>query len=235
MVTGNRYRSRRFVLRKPRAREELAAAARLRSWERVGEQPAAPGKLYVSIWETAVPGVCVWYFEQDDPELCAVAVDSALGAEPIGDVATLIQGTLVPWMLTELLAEIDDAADRAFALRRAGFGAPQDADPEFLSRFSAAATDPDPDVRTAAIWAMVQTGWPECRPVVEEMSRADGSRAVRGLARGALRVLAPRRPAGGPTPVSVADLFPEGGEHLYPVAMKTLAEVADGSPGRPAS
>ncbi|GAA4060381.1 hypothetical protein GCM10022214_11380 [Actinomadura miaoliensis] len=227
-MEAQRYRSRRFILRKPRARAELAAAARLQGWAYVGERPGGAGKMHITILETAFPGISVWYFEQEDPAFCGVTVDSTLGPDAIETVATLVQGMLVPWMLTELLDEMDNASDRILALRRAGLGAPDEADPAFLARFSSAAADPDPAVRTAAIYAMTDTGWQECGPVMGEMARTDSERAVREFAGRAVEVLPAMRPKGRPVPVSVPDLFPEGANDLYRIAMQELAKVIDG-------
>lgn len=43
-------------------------------------------------------------------------VESRLDPEPIGHVATLVQGLLVPWMLTELSAAVARASDDAAKL-----------------------------------------------------------------------------------------------------------------------
>src|SRR5215831_14151669 len=181
-VAAQPHRTRLFVLRMPRARWEFVAVAHLHGWSYVGERPAGAGNPHVIIMEV-LPGITVWYWEFDDPRLCAVTVDSTLGPESIEPFATLVQATLVPFTLTELVEEIDNASDRVLGLWRAGFGAPDQVDPVFLSRFSAAAAAPDPAVRTAAIMAMTQTGWPQCGPVIEEIARTDSKRAVRQVAR----------------------------------------------------
>ena len=180
------------------------------------------------IMETALPGVSVWYWEFSDNRLCAVTVDSILGPEPIGPVATLLQAELVPFMLTELLEGIDSGSDPVLGLSRAGFGAPDEADPAFLYRFSAAARASDPAVRNAAIKAMTQTGWPQWGPVFEEIARTDDKPELREIAGRAIRVLPMMRPEGRPTPVSIPDLMSSHrAKVLHPTAMQLLAEATD--------
>jgi hypothetical protein len=221
-----KYRTRRFVLRVPRAEWEMAAVARLHGWSYVGERPAAEGRPRVLVFE-ALPGVSVWYWEIDDPYLCAVTIDSSPGPEPIATVATLVQATLMPFMLTELVKEIDNESDRLIGLWRAGFGAPEEADPTFLTRFSAAAARPDPDVRFTAILAMAQTGWPECGPIIERAARDDGDKEIRKIAEHAMQLLPRMRPQGRPVPVDVPDLFPDQAKELYPIAREKLGEVVE--------
>ncbi|MHA4818228.1 HEAT repeat domain-containing protein [Streptomyces aculeolatus] len=225
MVTQPRYRTRRFILRQPRAIDEVAAVARLHGWTYVREQPSETGKLHYVTLEAGLPGLLVLYFEHYDPDLCGIAIDSTLGPEPINTVATLVQGTLVPWMLTELLDEIDNGADRAFALRCAGFGVPSEADPAFLARFSATAEDSEPDVRIASIFAMAETGWPECGPILEKTARTDRDPAVRRLAARGAEVLPTMRPEGMPVAVDISDLFPDGAADLHRFAMRQLTHV----------
>ena len=226
---ADHYRTRRFILRTPRAEEELEAVARMQGWTCAGERPAGGGKPLVIIYATPLPGVSVWYFAFDDPDLCGVAVDSTGGAEAIEPVAKLVQGMLVPWTLTELIAELDSAADRASgrrpalvaALERAGMGAPTELDPEWLSRFTALAADPDPEVRRAVVRAVAATEWQRMSPLLEAMAQRDRKRSVRKCAESAVRALASIAP--GWRPVAVPDLLSgdSAAEH-YNLAMANL-------------
>ncbi|SOD67829.1 hypothetical protein SAMN06297387_13610 [Streptomyces zhaozhouensis] len=230
MIAQQRYRTRRFVLRQPHAADEVVAVARLHGWTFVREESSRAGTVRRVILEAGFPGLSVLYHERDDPDLCGLAVDSVLGPEAIGTVATLVQGALVPWTLAELLDEIDNAADRVLAVRRAGIGAPlgADADPAFLRRFSATAEDAECDVRAASVFAMVDTGWPECVPVLEKAARSDSDPAVRDVAAKGAELLRAVRPGGGAVPVVVADLF-SGDEapELHRLAMRRLTRGAD--------
>ncbi|MEV4114965.1 HEAT repeat domain-containing protein [Nonomuraea sp. NPDC049695] len=226
MVTkpAGRHRTRRFILRQPRAAAEVAAAAQLQGWTYVREVPGGEGRMPYVVLDSGWPGISVLYFEHD-AGLCGIVADSVLGPEALGTIATAVQGVLVPWMLTELLEEIDNGPDRPFALQRAGLGAPGQADPAFLARFSAAAGDAEPDVRVASMLAMADTGWPECVPVLEQAARTDGDPAMRELATKAAELLSATRPEGGAVTVDVPDLFPGGAAHLHAIAMRELAQV----------
>jgi len=243
-AASDHYRTRRFILRTPRAERELEAVARMQGWTCVGERPAGGGNPLVIIYATPLPGVSVWYFAFDDPDLCGVAVDSTGGANAIEPVAQLVQGLLVPWTLTELIAELDSAAagsaagraadsaaDRAAsrqsalaaALQRAGLGAPTELDSGWLSRFTTLAADPDPEVRRAVIWAVAATEWQRMCPLLEAMAERDRKRSVRKYARTAARALSSITP--GWRPVAVPDLLPaDAAADLYDLAMSNLRE-----------
>ncbi|HEX6682713.1 MAG TPA: HEAT repeat domain-containing protein [Candidatus Limnocylindrales bacterium] len=186
---------------------ELEAVAQLQGWQYVGERPAGSGLPLVVIYGTPFPGVSVWYFEFDSPEICGVVVDSTMGTGGIEPVATLVQALLVPWTIEELLAEVDRAPDRGFALRRAGMGAPTELDPAWLSGFTAWASDPDPEVRLAVIDGVLGTEWRQMNPLLEEMAHRDPKRSVRKYAADAARALDSVTSGTGPERVAVPDLF----------------------------
>jgi len=231
-TVADHCRTRRFILRTPTAEAELRAVARLQGWQYVGERPAGSGKPFVAIYGTPFPGVSVWYFEFDNPKICGVAVDSTAGAEVIEPVATLVQGLLVPWTMEELLAEIDCAPDRGYALRRAGMGAPAELDPVWLSKFTASASDPDPEVRRAVIEAIAATEWRQMSLLLEAMAQRDPKRSVRKYATNAARALASVAQGAGPKPVAVPDLLSgDGAEELHRIAMANLRQVIAAPPG----
>jgi len=222
------YRTRQFIFRTPKAGMQMAAVSRLQGWRYVGERPAGPGKPRILMFEV-MPGLTVWYFEDPDADVCGAVVNSKLGAEATAAPSALVQGMLVPWTLAELLTEIDGAPDtpsRCHALWRAGMGAPREIDEAFWSAITTAAADPDPDVRTAAIFAMASTEWPQFAPVLGELASDDHERSVRELAERAARAMAKRDPAVRPRPAPSDDILPsDGAAALYTVAMHELDKV----------
>jgi hypothetical protein len=206
---SDEWSTRRLVLRPERAEEDVATVARLHGWQRVAAGDAGPGAGRFVKYQAVLPGLSVCYFEVSSPDLCTVFVDSVRCAEEIEPVRTLLQAELVPWTLAELLREVDHApsvADLCAALRKAGLGAPLEADPAFLQRFSTAARHPEVEVRMAAILEMSRVSWPEMLPLLTEVARSDRKRSVRATARKALHRTEQAANEPGPRPAPCPDV-----------------------------
>jgi hypothetical protein len=87
---------------------QMAAVARLQGWPFLGERPAENGRPRILMFEF-MPGLTVWYFEDQAAEVCGAVVNSVRCAEETATPAKLVQGMLVPWTLPELLGELDRA------------------------------------------------------------------------------------------------------------------------------
>jgi len=111
-------------------------------------------------------------------------------------------------------------------LHRAGYGAPREADETFWSAITTAVADPDPEVRTAAIWAMTATEWPRFAPVLRTLARDDREHAVRKLAKRAAAATENLDPAVRPQPAPSDDILPaDSAAELYTIAMHELDKV----------
>ncbi|WP_186404193.1 hypothetical protein [[Actinomadura] parvosata] len=138
-----RYRTRRFILRRPRAVGEVAAVARLRGWTFAGQRPGGAGKLPLILLEGGLPGFQVSYIEHDGPALCGIVIDSSLAPEPLGGLATAVQGPLVPCSPSSRTTSTMRPT-ACSPCGRAGLSTSSGAEPAFLARFSAAAEGPNP-------------------------------------------------------------------------------------------
>lgn len=203
------FRSRRYILHTLDTQRDLAVVAYFHGWVYLLETEKENGRKTV-ILEAGLPGLTVWYHTDELTGTKCFVADSVRAPEEVREIANLLQGFLVPWTLEELLHDVDEAqgaADRCRALHRAGWGAPRQQDARFTARIINAAADPDPKVRTAAIWAMTHTEWQEFRPTVEDIAQHDRKRSIRKLANSVHDAFTKLRTMDGPQPADGPDLF----------------------------
>ena len=176
-----------------------------------------------------LPGLMLAYLEVKQPEMCAVFVDSIRCAEEIQHVRGLVQATLVPWTVVEILRDVEQAttvADRCNALHRAGLGAPVDPDDAFLECFGAAVVHPEVEVRATAVDVLARVGWVETRPLLQRVARDDRRKAIRSAARAVMQETEglPDKPR--PQPAPSPELFDaDAAPGMYEVAMAELHRV----------
>lgn len=192
-----RYRSRNVVLREEVDPAAVRAVADQSGWIFFVQVESDPerGVFYEVRWD--VPGGGTVHYIIDEVVDCVYIVarhdDRSIADRTAGEIATRLSS----WTLEEMLHDFDVnvyPAGWGKALLRLGAGAPIQENEEVVIRVRESVQHKDPQVRQAAIWAMVYTEWPVFRDVLLSMAEADSDPEV---ARAAARAMELFDRAGG--------------------------------------
>lgn len=140
------------------------------------------------VWEIEC-GLTLHYAEDDASPVSYVFVRSETPGVATTTLGALREA-LNPWSLDELIASsftADEPGERARSIARVVIAAPHRADPRVLRRIKTALDDDSVPVRQIGIGAMVHLLWPECRPLLAEVSAHDPERELRRYAKAILR------------------------------------------------
>ncbi|MBB6038391.1 HEAT repeat domain-containing protein [Phytomonospora endophytica] len=156
--------SRRLVLKTHTGVIELQRSAEELGFDSLGMLDRDPvRRTYTELAWEARDGVTVHYVEDEfADERFVVARGGTSDARE--DVLDRFAEVVDVWSLDDLMYEVSAAryaSGRARAVMRLGVGSPLTAVDSVVVRITHAATDPDPRVRKAAVWAMAYADWPE--------------------------------------------------------------------------
>lgn len=178
---------RRVVLMPTVTDEDVAFVAGLNDWSHVGS--IGPNEnSFERRWQT--PDETYVTFVQDlNFQVQYLSIDGP-SADTWEQFAHEKFSTLDLPRIVALSRQATSKPDRISALYYIGVAGSGEYDPGAGAVLREALADPDPDLRRAAIFAALYTGWPEIRPLLERARDHDDDSAVRELAAGALASLA---------------------------------------------
>ena len=156
--------SHRLVLKEHTGVMDVQRAADELGWDSLGMLDRDPARrVYTELAWEAEGGVTVHYVEDESAEERYLITEGGTAAAR-ADILDRIGDAVDVWSLDDLMFEVSSArhsSARARAVKRLGVASPLTAVDAIVVRIARAATDPDPRVRRAAVWAMACAGWPE--------------------------------------------------------------------------
>lgn len=181
-MKSTEHRSRRLVLKRSPADDEVQQFADELGWPRRFDQPAdLERRVHREIAWAAGPAVSLHYLDDPVSQHSYVVVWGG-DRQIVESLASVAEERLGTWTTDELLAAVDNARDSmslAVSVIRAGLGSPDEFDDRFFRRIKASMSNPDRRVREAAFYATAYTAWPQYLPLLEDAARTDPDRERR--------------------------------------------------------
>ncbi|WP_405521762.1 hypothetical protein [Streptomyces canus] len=168
--------SRRLILRDQVDASDIRSFTQSTGWDFLGDIDRDPerGVFYEAKWDTG-DGRSVHYIVDEFADVCYMVVantDSDEAEETLSQIA----GSLAAWTSEDLLNDCYVhvyPAGWAKSLLRLGAGAPLRAEDSVVSHVVFSSEHEDASVRSAAVWAMVYTAWPEFKEAMVRLARTD--------------------------------------------------------------
>ena len=193
MAEGSeRHSSGRLLLRQRPGVDNAQAMADQFGWPMTNElSPDAdnPG-LYEVVW-AAGDGISLHYVDDGDANECFVQF-TGINKDSVTAAEVYARQRMNPWKTAELIEVLHGAArseDRARYLTRLGLAVGPESANEVSDLIIRASQDPDRDVRSAAVWSMAYTEWPEFAATLRRVISADPDDEVRADAESVLAAL----------------------------------------------
>jgi len=161
--------------------------AECHGWQKLADRPMNVRRniAAATIWDAWLPGLTVGCYDDPLAEASCVIVRSCRALSEVEGIEGVLKMHL-PFLEDDEILSLPETSSstshRALSVIRLGFGAPLTFDQRFADRISEATGDINAKIRTAALWAITYTEWPEFRPLLSRVAEYDQKRLVKELA-----------------------------------------------------